>query len=104
MLKLISNQSLKYFKYAFLLTVVILIMYFIYCIYEMKNLQNKFDSTDLKISRLELIQIWGTPDEEFDMNQEYDKRHILIYNDFYGRYIFASKNNRDFITEKFYDD
>lgn len=42
--------------------------------------------------------------EEFDLNQEQDKQHVLIDNDLYGRTIFASKNKSDFITEKLYDD
>lgn len=98
------NKFLKFAKYLYLLTVVILLMTFGYFIYETRSLSKKFDATNVNISRQKLFEIWGEPDEEFDMNQKHDRRHIIMYKDLFGKYVFTSATKGDYITEKFYDD
>ena len=99
------TQFLTTTKYFLVTTVIIIIAGFIFGVKQIRSLSEKFKQTDLNISREQLIAIWGKPDEEFDMNLSYDKRHVIKYNTLLGlAYIFTSKRGEKIISEKFIDD
>jgi hypothetical protein len=84
---------------------IILIIGFVYSIWQSRCLSEKFEKTKLNISSKQLFEVWGKPDNEFDLNLSYDQRHIIKYKDLFGdNYIFASKKGEEFITEKYIDD
>jgi len=99
------NQYLTVTKYILIFSSIIIILAVIYGVKQTRNLSEKFKKTELNISREQLIDIWGKPDEEFNMNLSYDKRHVIKYNDLFGyTYIFTSKSGKKNISEKFIDD
>ena len=99
------TQLLTVAKYILMFSAIIVIAGVIYGVKQTRSLSELFEKTELNISREQLIYIWGKPDEEFDMNLSYDKRHVIKYNDILGfAYIFTSKRGEEIISEKFIDD
>lgn len=64
-------------------------------------MNDKFDQTNINISKKDLKKIWGKADRELIDNQ----RNIFIYKDYLGyEYIFASQKGHDNISQKFLND
>ena len=99
-------QFIKTLAFIFSLLGFVVISVILFEIRESKNLNELFEETKLNISRKELIENWGNPDEEFDLNLNDDKRHILKYNCmiFNESYIFIIRAGENNISEKYVDD
>ncbi|TDX85994.1 hypothetical protein [Epilithonimonas xixisoli] len=98
-------KILRYLKILVFPLVLFLFIGVIYSFWQSRHLSKKFEKTKLNISYNQLVDDWGKPDEEFNINLSYDKRHIIVYNDLLGfRYIFASQEGKTIISEKYIDD
>lgn len=93
-------------KCGFRLVLIVLVLGIFYVAWKNKKLNEKYINTELNISQKQLITEWGIPDEEFDLDLSYDKRHIIKYSSLITgqSYIFAIKYGEKNITEKYIDD
>lgn len=97
-----NNQFLKKLQIGFSMIILTMICVFFYAVWKSNALSKKFDVTHLNITKSELKEIWGKPDEEFDLNN--NKWNYMTYKDFFGhQYIFVSKKGEEIISEKYLD-